>query len=129
MIIIFNLLNPRPTPCFNSFVLQEFCSVLLSHFSALSWSFDTILLALNALRIFTREHEGSDQLVSPLGLVPLINLAGLDKDYAGTKEFFSNKDIPEGQIEGENSRYTLAGVHTKNDWAFCRVIILIQRKH
>ncbi len=82
------------------FHFQRFCAILLSNFSSLKWSSEVTLLGLNALRIFTREHEGSSNLLSPFGLTPLIHLAGLDKDYQAVQDFFKSDDVCDDIIGG-----------------------------
>ena len=57
--------------------------------------------ALNALRIFTREQEGSSQLVTPNGLAPLVRLAGLDSQFVEMREFFGGENIDDGQVNGK----------------------------
>ena len=81
-------------------IFQRFCTVLLSNFAALVWPHDVLLLALNALRIFTREHEGSADLLSPIGLKPIIHLAGLDRDAEATQEFFKKDKVSEDVLGG-----------------------------
>lgn len=81
-------------------LLQKFCGALLSNFSSMQWSPEVTLLALNALRIFTREQEGISDLISPKGLSPLIRMAGLDKDYQGIREFFTSEGIADNVVAG-----------------------------
>ena len=57
-------------------------------------------MALKALRIFTREHEGSSQLKSLYGLTPLVRLAKFNAEHSDIREFFYGGNTPQEQIDG-----------------------------
>lgn len=67
---------------------QVFCSTALALISGeqnegTQWSLRSISLTLHALRIFAREFEGVDQLVSKKGLKIIATLAQLSTDMKG----------------------------------------------
>ena len=66
----------------------------------MNWSPEVTLLGLNALRIFTREQQGISDLISPVGLAPLIHMAGLDKKYQDIKEFFKSGKVADNIVAG-----------------------------
>ena len=74
--------------------------MVLSQFSKLNWSHETTSQALNALRILSREHKGSSQLTNRESLLPIIDLAGLNKSVEEITEFFDSHDASENCVNG-----------------------------
>ncbi len=73
---------------------QAFCSAVLGLLQEEGkWSPKILSLALNALRIFAREHHGVEGLISREGLLVIAQLAGLS---ARDPE----EDIPADRLEG-----------------------------
>ena len=82
---------------------QKFCQALLHNLSTSlpnSWSLETKILGLIALRILAREREGTDQLISMEGLKLIVELAELSKE-AKESCFASGEQIPEDKLQGE----------------------------
>lgn len=75
---------------------------MLSHIgndeSSTQWTPKTQALALTSLKIFAREKEGIDQLISHDGLLKIIKLAELNKAILRFLEYDSESD----EVEGKN---------------------------